>query len=188
MLEAPLLLEGGWDALVDEVWVTIAPEPVVLRRLKERAGLSEAQSLARIRSQLSPEEREKHADVIIDTDCSLDELKAKDHDVQMGVDLVRRAIEEPTRQIAGNAGKEGSIVVERIREKKDLNFGYNAQTDKYEDLVKAGVIDPTKVTRTALQNAASIAALLLTTEAVVVEKKEKEEKLPTPGPDMGGMY
>ncbi len=118
----------------------------------------------------------------------LDKLKLDNHDEQIGVDIVRRAIEEPTRQIAGNAGKEGSIVVERIREKNDLNYGYNAQSDKYEDLVAAGVIDPTKVTRTALQNAASIASLLLTTEAVVVEKKEEKEKMPTPGPDMGGMY
>ncbi|UCF19928.1 MAG: chaperonin GroEL, partial [Gemmatimonadota bacterium] len=118
----------------------------------------------------------------------LDKLKLDNHDEQIGVDIVRRAIEEPTRQIAGNAGMEGSIVVERIREKNDLNYGYNAQTDKYEDLVSAGVIDPTKVTRTALQNAASIASLLLTTEAVVVEKKEDKEKMPTPGPDMGGMY
>jgi chaperonin GroEL len=114
-------------------------------------------------------------------------VKVAGHDEQIGVDLVRRAIEEPTRQIAANAGQEGSIVVERIREKDDLNFGYNAQTDKFEDLVKAGVIDPTKVTRTALQNAASIASLLLTTEAVVVEKKEEKEHIPTP-PDMGGMY
>jgi chaperonin GroEL len=119
---------------------------------------------------------------------ALDEIKLKNHDEQIGVEIVRRAIEEPTRQIADNAGKEGSIVVERIREKDDLNYGYNAETDKYEDLVKAGVIDPTKVTRSALQNAASIASLLLTTEAVVVEKKEKEDKLPAPGPDMGGMY
>ncbi len=118
----------------------------------------------------------------------LDELKIKDHDAQIGVDIVRRAIEEPTRQIAGNAGKEGSIVVERIREKNELSYGYNAQDDKYEDLVKAGVIDPTKVTRSALQNAASIAGLLLTTEAVVVEKKEEEKTPPMPGGDMGGMY
>jgi len=118
----------------------------------------------------------------------LDGLKIKDHDAQIGVDIVRRAIEEPTRQIAGNAGKEGSIVVERVREKNDLNYGYNAQDDKYEDLVKAGVIDPTKVTRSALQNAASIAGLLLTTEAVVVEKKEEEKAPPMPGGDMGGMY
>ena len=119
---------------------------------------------------------------------ALDKLKLPTADEQIGVEIVRRAIEEPTRQIAQNAGKEGSIVVERIREKANINYGYNAQTDKYEDLVKAGVIDPTKVTRSALQNAASIASLLLTTEAVVVEKKEKEERLPTPGPDMGGMY
>jgi chaperonin GroEL len=119
---------------------------------------------------------------------ALDKLNLDGHDEQIGVEIVRRAIEEPTRQIAGNAGKEGSIVVERIREKSELNYGYNAQTDEFEDLVKAGVIDPTKVTRSALQNAASIASLLLTTEAVVVEKKEKEEKFPSPGGDMGGMY
>ncbi len=118
----------------------------------------------------------------------LDKVKADNHDEQMGFDIVRRALEEPCRQIAHNAGQEGSIVVERIREKKDLSWGFNAQTEVYENLVDAGVIDPTKVTRTALQNAASIASLLLTTEAVVVEKKEKEEKLPTPGADMGGMY
>ncbi len=77
VLEAPLLIEAGWTSLVDEVWVTVAPESTVLRRLKERMGLSQAESLARIRSQLSPEERIKHADVVIDTDCSLDELKAR---------------------------------------------------------------------------------------------------------------
>jgi chaperonin GroEL len=119
----------------------------------------------------------------------LDEIKLKAHDEQIGVDIVRRALEEPTRQIAFNAGAEGSIVVERIREKGDLNHGYNAQIDKYEDLVKAGVIDPTKVTRSALQNAASIAGLLLTTEAVVVERKEDKPEMPAmPGGDMGGMY
>jgi chaperonin GroEL len=119
----------------------------------------------------------------------LDDLKLKIHDEQIGVDIVRRALEEPTRQIAFNAGEEGSIVVERIREKGELNWGYNAQTDKFEDLVKSGVIDPTKVTRSALQNAASIAGLLLTTEAVVVEKKEDVPAAPPmPGGDMGGMY
>jgi len=105
-----------------------------------------------------------------------------------GVEIVLRAIEEPVRQIAANAGVEGSIVVERVRESKDVNFGYNAQTDTYEDLVEAGVIDPTKVTRTALQNAASIASLLLTTECVVVEKKEEEKAPAMPGGGMGGMY
>ncbi len=120
---------------------------------------------------------------------ALDKLKMDDSDEQIGVRIVRRALEEPTRQITENAGMEGSIVVERIREKDQLNYGYNAQTNKYEDLVKNGVIDPTKVTRTALQNAASIAALLLTTEAVVAEQKEKEDAMPAPGGGgMGGMY
>ncbi len=111
-------------------------------------------------------------------------------DEKIGVDIVRRAIEEPIRAIAINAGVEGSIVVARVKESKDKNFGYNAGTDTYEDLVKAGVIDPTKVTRTALQNAASIAGLLLTTECVVVERKE-EKSAPAGGPPgggMGGMY
>ncbi len=120
---------------------------------------------------------------------ALGKLKLEDEEERRGVDIVRRALEEPTRQIASNAGEEGSIIVERIRQKDELNYGFNAQTMKYEDLVKAGVIDPTKVTRSAVQNAASIAGLLLTTEAVVVEKKEESEGLPTPpGADMGGMY
>ena len=113
-----------------------------------------------------------------------------DADEQIGVDIVRRAIEEPIRMIVFNAGGEGSIVVEKVRASKDKNFGYNALTDTYEDLVVAGVIDPTKVTRTALQNAASIAALLLTTEAVIVEKKEDKPAMPPGGGGggMGGMY
>jgi chaperonin GroEL len=112
-----------------------------------------------------------------------------DEDEKIGAEIVRRALEEPIRMIAQNAGAEGSIVVEKVRESKDKNFGYNAQTDAYEDLVAAGVIDPTKVTRSALQNAASIAALLLTTEAVIVEKKEEKKEMPMPGGGgMGGMY
>jgi chaperonin GroEL len=110
-------------------------------------------------------------------------------DEKIGAEIVRRSLEEPIRMIAQNAGAEGSIVVEKVRESKEKNFGYNAQTDAYEDLVVAGVIDPTKVTRTALQNAASIAGLLLTTEAVVVEKKEEQKAPPMPpGGGMGGMY
>ena len=120
---------------------------------------------------------------------ALDGLKRNDSDEQIGVKIVRRSLEEPLRQIAQNAGAEGAIVVERVREKNSLNWGYNAQTEEYEDLVKAGVIDPTKVTRTALQNAASIAGLLLTTECVVVDKPENEAAMPAmPGGDMGGMY
>jgi len=122
--------------------------------------------------------------------AALKTLKTGDPDEQIGVEIVRRAIEEPIRIIVQNAGGEGSIVVEKVRESKDSAFGYNALTDKYENLVQAGVIDPTKVTRTALQNAASIAGLLLTTEALVVEKKE-EKPAPTGGGGgggMGGMY
>jgi chaperonin GroEL len=118
----------------------------------------------------------------------LERIKGTD-DEKIGVEIVRRALEEPIRMIAQNAGAEGSIVVERVKESKEKNFGYNAATDAYEDLVKAGVIDPTKVTRTALQNAASIAGLLLTTECVVVEKKEdKPAPAAPPGGGMGGMY
>ena len=116
-------------------------------------------------------------------------IKLEDHDEQIGVDIIRRAIEEPIRMIVQNAGGEGSIVVEKVRGSKDDAFGYNALTDTYENLVTAGVIDPTKVTRSALQNAASIAGLLLTTEALVVEKKEEKPAAPAGGPGgMGGMY
>ncbi|HET9636419.1 MAG TPA: chaperonin GroEL [Gemmatimonadaceae bacterium] len=121
---------------------------------------------------------------------ALKTVKLADSDEQIGVEIVRRAVEEPMRMIVQNAGGEGSIVVEKIRTSKENNFGYNALTDEYEDLVTAGVIDPTKVTRTALQNAASIAGLLLTTEALVVEKKEPAPAAAAGGPPggMGGMY
>jgi chaperonin GroEL len=119
-------------------------------------------------------------------------LKLAEADEQIGVDIIRRAIEEPMRIIVVNAGGEGSIVVEKIRQSKENNYGYNALTDEYEDLVLAGVIDPTKVTRTALQNAASIASLLLTTEAIIVEKKEPAGSGAQGGGGapggMGGMY
>jgi len=120
----------------------------------------------------------------------LDKLKLDDSDEQIGVGIVRRAIEEPIRMIVQNAGAEGSIVVEKVRLSKDSSYGYNALTDNYENLVDAGVIDPTKVARTALQNAASIAGLLLTTEALIVEKKEPQGNAGAGGPPggMGGMY
>ncbi|CAN5275057.1 chaperonin GroEL [soil metagenome] len=122
--------------------------------------------------------------------AALKTLKLEDSDEQIGVEIIRRAIEEPMRLIAQNAGAEGSIVVEKVRGNKSSSYGYNAQTDVYEDLVAAGVIDPTKVARTALQNAASIAGLLLTTEALIVEKKE-DRQAPAgagAGGGMGGMY
>src|SRR5512136_1951202 len=106
---------------------------------------------------------------------ALDELKFKNDDEETGAAIVRRALEEPLRQIVANSGEEGAIVVGKIRDSEQHNFGYNAQTDKFEDLVKAGVIDPTKVTRTALQNAASIAALMLTTEALVSDVPEDKK-------------
>src|ERR1700674_3630846 len=98
-------------------------------------------------------------------------------DEKIGVDIVRRACEEPVRQIVGNGGWEGAIIIEKIRANKDANFGFNAETGQYEDLVKAGVIDPTKVTRSALQNAASISALMLTTEAMICEIPEKKSAM-----------
>ena len=111
-------------------------------------------------------------------------------DQKVGVDIIRRAVEAPLRNIASNAGVEGSIVVQKVKESKDANYGYNAATDSYEDLVKAGVIDPTKVVRSALQNSSSIAALLLTTEAMVSEIPEEKPAAPAGGGPggMGGMY
>ena len=110
-----------------------------------------------------------------------------DPDEQIGVNIVRRALEEPLRQIVQNAGKEGAVVVERVRSEKNENVGFNAQTEKFEDLVKAGVIDPAKVTRTALQNAASIAGLMLTTEAMVSELPDEDKGSPAMPGGMGGM-
>lgn len=120
---------------------------------------------------------------------SLDKLKLKG-DEAIGVAIVKRALEEPARQIAQNAGFEGAIVVEKVRESTEDNFGFNAETEIYQNLVKAGVIDPTKVTRLALQHAASIAALMLTTEALIAEIPDESEKTPAmpPGGMGGGMY
>ncbi len=122
---------------------------------------------------------------------ALDSLTLEREDEQIGVQILQRALEHPIRQIASNAGVEGSIVVDKVRNSDSVNFGYNAQTETYEDLVEAGVIDPTKVVRSALQNAASIAGLLLTTEAVVVEIPEDEPAgggMPGGPGGMGGMY
>ena len=117
---------------------------------------------------------------------ALDNVKDLEGDEKIGVQIVRRAIEEPTRQLADNAGEEGALVVEEIKKRKG-NEGYDVATGEYTDLVKAGIVDPTKVTRSALQNAASIAGLLLTTEALVTEIPEKEKTPPMPPGGMGGM-
>jgi chaperonin GroEL len=123
---------------------------------------------------------------LIRTIAALDKLKLEG-DEKIGANIVKRAIEEPLRQIAQNAGLEGSVVVQRIKEEK-TNIGYDVSQDAYVDMLEAGVIDPTKVTRSALQNASSIASLLLTTEALIVDKPEKDEKMPAmPGGGMGGM-
>src|SRR5436309_9362931 len=120
------------------------------------------------------------------TQKALDNIKDLEADEKVGVAIVRRAVEEPTRQLAQNAGAEGALVVEEVKKRKG-NEGYDVSADEYTDLVKAGIVDPTKVTRTALQNAASIAGLLLTTEALVTEIPEKEKTPPMPPGGMGGM-
>ena len=113
--------------------------------------------------------------------------KAQNEDQTTGIQIVKRAIEEPLRQIVENAGGEGSVVVNKVKEGKDA-FGYNARDDKYEDLLKAGIIDPTKVSRVALENAASIASMFLTTECVLAEKKSDAPAVPAmPAGGMGGM-
>ena len=119
---------------------------------------------------------------------ALEGLTLEDTDEQVGVNIVKRALQEPVRQIAQNAGQEGAIIVGKVADSKDVNFGFNAETEIFEDLVASGVIDPTMVTRTALQNAASIASLLLTTEALVTEIEKDEPPAAPHPPDMGGMY
>ncbi|MGH9534741.1 MAG: chaperonin GroEL [Terriglobales bacterium] len=130
---------------------------------------------------------------LIRAEKGLDALTTDDADEKTGIQIVRRALEEPLRQIAHNAGREGAIIVGKVKESKESGFGFNAQTETYEDLVKAGVIDPAKVTRFALQNAASIAGLMLTTEALIADIPEEKKDAMAAGPGgmgggMGGMY
>jgi chaperonin GroEL len=116
---------------------------------------------------------------------ALDGLTPANNDQKVGIDIVRRALQSPVRQVAENSGTEGSVVVGKLLDSKDANYGFDAQTGEYVDMVKAGIIDPTKVVRLALQNAASVAGLLVTTEAMVAEKPEKKT---TPSmPHGGGM-
>ena len=118
---------------------------------------------------------------------ALENIETPNHDQQVGIDIVRRAIEAPVRQIAQNAGAEGSIIVGKLRETSEYAYGWNAQTGEFGDLIKAGVIDPAKVVRTALQDAASVAGLLVTTEAMIAEKPRKDQAPSMPGGGMGGM-
>jgi len=129
---------------------------------------------------------------LIRVSSGLDKLKGDNEDQKIGIEIIRKAIEAPLRQIVENAGVEASVVINEIKKNKD-DYGFNALTEEYQNLIKAGVIDPTKVTRVALENAASVASMLLTTEAVICEKPEKEKSAPMMPPgggygDMGGMY
>ena len=117
----------------------------------------------------------------------LGKVECENDDQKVGTDIIRRALQAPTRQIAENAGVDGAVVAGKLLEQKDANFGFDAQTETYKDLVKAGIVDPVKVVRTALQDAASIAGLLITTEAMVAEKPDDKPAMPMPPPDMGGM-
>ena len=118
---------------------------------------------------------------------ALDKLKVSDADQKVGVDIVRKALQSPVRQIAENAGADGAVVAGKLLESNDENLGFDAQKETYSDMFKAGIIDPTKVVRTALQDAASVAGLLITTEAMVAEKPEKKEPMMPPGGGMGDM-
>ena len=124
---------------------------------------------------------------LIRTQSVLGKLKTANDDQQVGITIVRRALQAPARQIAENAGEDGAVVVGKIVEKDDYAFGYNAATGEYGNLVKQGVIDPAKVVRTALQDAASVAGLLITTEAMVAEKPKKKAPAMPPGGGMGDM-
>ena len=120
---------------------------------------------------------------------ALDKLTPANNDQKVGIEIVRKAIQWPARQIAENSGTDGSIIVGKLLESKDTNYGYDAQKGEFTDLVQAGIIDPTKVVRHALQDAASVAGLLITTEAMVAEKPEPKGQMPQmpPGGGMGGM-
>ena len=118
---------------------------------------------------------------------ALENVKFDVEDENIGITIVKRALEEPLRQIVANAGQEGAVIVDKVRSNKAANYGYNAETEEYGDMIQMGVVDPTKVTRSALQNASSIAGLLLTTEALVSEIPEAEKEAPQmPGGGMGG--
>jgi chaperonin GroEL len=120
---------------------------------------------------------------------AIEKMKLDVEDQQIGVNIIRRSLEEPLRQIANNAGKEGSVIVQRVKGEKD-DFGYDAGKDEFTKMIDAGIIDPTKVVRTALQNAASVASLMITTEAMIAEKPEEKKPMAgmPPGGGMEGMY
>ena len=162
-----------------------APSEVEMKEKKDRVDDALSATRAAIAEGIVPGGGVAYIRCLAD----LDALKGDNDDEQTGIEIVRRAIEEPLRQIAQNAGVEGAVVVQKVSEGKD-DFGYNARTDTYEPMYAAGVIDPAKVTRVALENAASIAGMFLTTECVIAEKKEENPVAPAAaagGMGMGGM-
>jgi len=125
---------------------------------------------------------------LLRTITTLDKLKLDNHDQQIGIDIVKRALEEPIRQIVNNAGLEGSVIVEKVKNNSDANYGFDANSEEYVDMIKSGIIDPTKVTRYALQNAASVSSLMLTTSVMVTDMPEEKSDMPgMPPGGMGGM-
>ena len=171
-------LAGG----VAVLYVGAAPE-VEMKEKKDRVDDALAATRAAVEEGIVPGGGEAY----IRATAALEGMKGENEDQTTGIQIVKRAIEEPLRQIVENAGGEGSVVVNKVKEGKDA-FGYNARDDKYEDLLKAGIIDPTKVSRVALENAASIASMFLTTECVLAEKKSDAPAMPAmPAGGMGGM-
>jgi len=161
-----------------------APSEVEMKEKKDRVGDALSATRAAIEEGTVPGGGVAYVRAI----DALNNLEGENEDETTGIEIIKRAIEEPLRQIVENAGKEGAVVVQRVKEGKD-DFGYNARTDVYENLYAAGVIDPTKVTRIALEYAASIAGMFLTTECVITDKKEENPAPPMPpmGGGMGGM-
>jgi len=159
-----------------------APSEVEMKEKKDRVNDALSATRAAIEEGTVPGGGIAYIRAIAD----LDKLKGENEDEDTGIEIVKRAIEEPLRQIVANAGKEGAVVVQKVKESK-ADYGYNARKDIYENLYEAGVIDPAKVTRVALENAASIAGMFLTTECVIAEKKEDAPAPPPMGPGMGGM-
>ena len=159
-----------------------APSEIEMKEKKDRVNDALSATRAAIEEGTVPGGGVAYIRAIVD----LEKMKGDNEDETTGIEIIKRAIEEPLRQIVANSGKEGAVVVQKVREGK-ADFGYNARTDVYESLYKAGVIDPAKVTRVALENAASIAGMFLTTECVIAEKKEEAPAAPAMGPGMGGM-
>ena len=160
-----------------------APSEVEMKEKKDRVDAALAAPRAAVEEGIVP----GGGVAYIRAEEALETLKGDNEDQTTGIQIVKRAIEEPLRQIVTNAGGEGSVVVNKVKEGKGA-FGYNARDDRYEDLLKAGIIDPTKVSRVALENAASIASMFLTTECVLAEKKSDAPAMPAmPGGGMGGM-